>query len=171
MKTNKSRKASLIILTLLSCLFSVSVIALPRLAVLDFELKDLTYIPGIAQEIDRTASVKPMLEAELTKSGYQIISIPLTAQLAATAGRGYLFDHHDIVAQLAKKYGVDYVLVGRLHKPSFLFVYLMVHLVDVEQQTLVADYTSEVKGGEKKLTFKGVESLVVKINNTFSHLQ
>jgi hypothetical protein len=47
----------------------------------------------------------------------------------------------------------------------------MMHLVDVKQKTLLADYTSEVKGGEKKLTFKGVESLVVKINNTFSRLQ
>ena len=44
----------------------------------------------------------------------------------------------------------------------------MAHLVDVKQQRLIADYSSEVKGGEKKLTFKGVESLVVKINHSLS---
>ena len=84
---------------------------------------------------------------------------------------GYLFDHHDIAAQLAKKYNADYVLVGRLHKPSFLFVYLLVHVIDVKQQTMVADYSTEVKGSEKKLTRKGVESLVDKINDTFGKLK
>lgn len=144
--------------------------AMPRIAILDFELKDLTLKPGIPQEIERTASVKPMLEEELAKSGYGIVSIPLDAQIGATAGVGYLFDHHDIAAQLAQKYGADYVIVGRLHKPSFLFVYLMAHLIDVKGQRLVADYLSEVKGGDKKLTRKGVESLVVKVNGTFSGL-
>jgi len=95
----------------------------------------------------------------------------MDAQTQATAGFGYLFDHHDIAAQLAQQYGADYVIVGRLHKPSFLFVYLMAHLIDVKQQRLIADYLSEVKGGEKKLTRKGVESLVVKVNDTFSGLK
>jgi Protein of unknown function (DUF2380) len=152
-------------------LFSVDVTAQPRVAVLDFELKDLTLKPGVPQEIERTASVKPMLEEELQKSGYEIVTIPMDAQLQATSGVGYLFDHHDIAAQLAQKYDADYVIVGRLHKPSFLFVYLMAHLVDVKQQLLIADYLSEVKGGEKKLTRKGVESLVVKINDTLSGLK
>jgi Protein of unknown function (DUF2380) len=158
-------------LVFLLSLFSVDVTAQPRVAVLDFELKDLTLKPGVPQEIERTASVKPMLEEELHKSGYEIVAIPMDAQLQATSGVGYLFDHHDIAAQLAQKYDADYVIVGRLHKPSFLFVYLMAHLVDVKQQLLIADYLSEVKGGEKKLTRKGVESLVVKINDTLSGLK
>jgi Protein of unknown function (DUF2380) len=156
---------------LLLCFFSSSVVAQPRIAVLDFELRDLTLKPGVPQELERTASVKPLLEEELQKSGYEIIAIPLAAQTQATAGFGYLFDHHDIAAQLAKQYSADYVIVGRLHKPSFLFVYLMAHLIDVKQQRLMADYLSEVKGAEKKLTLKGVESLVVKINETFSALK
>lgn len=156
---------------LLLCFFSSSVVAQPRIAVLDFELRDLTLKPGVPQELERTASVKPLLEEELHKAGYEIIAIPLAAQTQATAGFGYLFDHHDIAAQLAKQYGADYVIVGRLHKPSFLFVYLMAHLIDVKQQRLIADYLSEVKGAEKKLTLKGVESLVVKINETFSALK
>jgi hypothetical protein len=160
-----------IVFILLFYLVSTNVIAQPRIAVLDFELKDLTVLPGVPQEVARTASVKPMLEEELKKSGYEIVAIPLDAQVHATAGFGYLFDHHDVAAQLAQRYNADYVIVGRLHKPSFLFVYLMAHLVDVKQQRLIADYLSEVKGGEKKLTRKGVESLVVKVNDTFSGLK
>jgi Protein of unknown function (DUF2380) len=167
MNDNKTNKLGFLLLAFLLCLSSVHATAKPKIAVLDFELKDLTLKPGIPQEIERTASVKPMLEEELQKSGYEIVMIPLAAQMQATSGVGYLFDHHDTAAQLAQKYGADYVVVGRLHKPSFLFVYLMAHLVDVKQQRLIADYLSEVKGGEKKLTRKGVESLVVKVNETF----
>jgi Protein of unknown function (DUF2380) len=160
-------------LLLMTALFSVSftVIAQPSIAVLDYELRDLTVLPGVPQEIARTASVKVMLEEELSKAGYEIILIPQEAQSQATAGFGYLFDHHDVAAQLGQKYNADYVLVGRLHKPSFLFVYLMAHLVDVKKQVLIADYLSEVKGGDKKLTRKGVESLVVKINETFKNVK
>ena len=141
--------------------------AKPSIAVLDFELKDLTVLPGVPEEIARTASVKPLLEEGLREAGYEVVSIPLAAQREATSGVGYLFDHHDAAAQLGRRFDADYVLVGRLHKPSFLFVYLMAHLVDVEKQTLTADYLSEVKGGDKKLTGKGVKSLIDKINATF----
>ncbi|MBK8816107.1 MAG: DUF2380 domain-containing protein [Methylococcaceae bacterium] len=146
-------------------------LAKPKVAVLDFELRDLTMLPGIPEEVDRTASVKPMLEEELAKSGFEIVYIPHDSQIKATSGFGYLFDHHDLAAQLAKQYHADYVLVGRLHKPSFLFIYLMAHLIDVKNERLIADYLSEVKGGEKKLTRKGVESLTVKINDTFMNLK
>jgi hypothetical protein len=151
---------------LLLCVFTFAAKAQPRIAVLDFELKDLTLKPGMPAEISRTASVKPLLENELAKSGYHIIAIPADAQKLATAGTGYLFDHHDVAALLGKKYGADYVIVGRLHKPSFLFVYLMAHLINVNKGILAADILTEVKGGEKKLTLKGVEDLSVKINHT-----
>jgi Protein of unknown function (DUF2380) len=171
MNVKKTDQFQTLLFTLFLCLFSGFAIAQPRIAVLDFELKDLTLKPGVPQEVERTASVKPMLEEELQKSGYKIVTIPMDAQVQATSGVGYLFDHHDTAAQLAQKYNADYVIVGRLHKPSFLFVYLMAHLVDVKHQRLVADYLSEVKGGEKKLTRKGVESLVVKVNDTLSSLK
>lgn len=171
-KAAKKRKnLALLICWLLVCLSGSPVFAKPKVAVLDFELRDLTMLPGIPEEVNRTASVKPMLEEELTKSGFEIVYIPHESQIKATSGFGYLFDHHDLAAQLARQFHADYVLVGRLHKPSFLFIYLMAHLIDVKNERLVADYLSEVKGGEKKLTRKGVESLTVKINDTFKNLK
>ncbi len=165
MNINKSLKLKIILMSL-SLLWPLSTTAQISIAVLDFELRDLTLLPGVPAELERTASVKPMLEEELKKAGYNIISIPISDQTAATSGFGYLFDHHDVAAQLAKSYQADFVLVGRLHKPSFLFVYLMAHLIDVNKQSLVADYLSEVKGNHKKLTGKGVESLTEKIKAT-----
>ena len=166
MNTIKPRS---ILFAFLLCLAGANAYAEPRIAVLDFELRDMTVIPKTPEEIARTASVKPLLEEELRKSGYHIVDIPQDAQQLASSGVGYLFDHADVAAKLGKQYGADYVVVGRLHKPSFLFVYLMAHLVDVSKAGLAGDFLSEIKGSEKKLTLKGVESLTVKINDTLKH--
>lgn len=151
------------------CLISVGVFAETRIAILDFELKDLTLAPRIPAEIKRTASIKPLLEAELKKAAYVIINITPESQKLADGGVGYLFDHHDVAAQLGKQFGADYVLVGRLHKPSFLFAYMMGHLVRVSDGKLIGNYISEAKGPNKKLTIKTVESLAVKIDKTLDN--
>ena len=54
----------IISLILLSLVSSIT-LAETRIAILEFELKDLTLAPRIPSEIERTASIKPLLEAEL----------------------------------------------------------------------------------------------------------
>jgi len=151
------------------CLINFGVFADTKIAILDFELKDLTLAPRIPAEIKRTASIKPLLEAELKKADYVIIKIDPESQKSANGGIGYLFDHHDVAAKLGKQFGADYVLVGRLHKPSFLFAYLMGHLIRVSDGKLIGNYISEAKGPNKKLTIKTVESLAVKIDKTLDN--
>lgn len=150
-------------------LLSLNLNAATRIAILDFELKDLTLAPGIPAELRRTASIKPLLEKELKSAGYEVIDIPQSAQLAANSGVGYLFDHADVAAQLGKNFGADYVLVGRLHKPSFLFAYLMGNLVRVSDAQWVGKFISESKGPNAELTIKAVESLAVKIDEVLDH--
>jgi len=152
------------------CLFSVGVFAETSIAILDFELKDLTLAPRIPAEIERTASIKAMLEGELKRAGYKIIAVDLDTQREANAGFGYLFDHNDIAAELANKAGADYVLVGRLHKPSFLFAYLMGHLIKTNDGGLIENYVVETKGGDKKLTLKAVETLAEKIDENLDNI-
>ena len=135
-----------------------------RIAILDFELNDLTMKPRIPAEIDRTASIKLLLDRELKSASYLMIAINLVDQQQANSGFGYLFDHNDVAAQLGKTAGADYVLVGRLHKPSFIFAYLMGHLIRVKDGQLIGNYISETKGSDNKLTLKAVESLAVKID-------
>ncbi|MDP2903966.1 MAG: DUF2380 domain-containing protein [Methylovulum sp.] len=151
-------------LLLLMALSIASAQAETRIAILDFELNDLTMKPRIPAEIDRTASIKPLLDRELKSAGYPMITINLADQQQANSGFGYLFDHNEVAAQLGKTAGADYVLVGRLHKPSFLFAYLMGHLIRVKDGQLIGNYISETKGGDNKLTLKAVESLAVKID-------
>ncbi|MDC9728009.1 MAG: DUF2380 domain-containing protein [Methyloprofundus sp.] len=153
----------------LLCLININAFAETRIAILEFELKDLTLAPRVPSEIERTASIKPLLEKELRGAGYTIVNIDHQSQINSNAGKGYLFDHHDVAAELGKKFNADYVLVGRLHKPSFLFAYLMGHLVRVNDGKLIGNYISEAKGPNKKLTIKTVESLAVKIDRTLDN--
>lgn len=161
----RNRLFSIIIFACIS--FSLS--AETKIAILAFELKDMTLAPRIPAEIIRTASIKPLLEAELKSADYTIIDIDLESQKYADGGVGYLFDHDEVVAQLGKRFGADYVLVGRLHKPSFLFSYLMGHLIRVRDAKLIGNYISEAKGPNIKLTIKTVESLTVKIDKTLDN--
>jgi len=155
--------------SIILCLLSIGVFAETKIAILDFELKDLSMDPRIPEEIRRTASIKPLLEAELKKADYVIISIDPKIQELANSGVGYLFDHNEVAANLGKQFGADYVLVGRLHKPSFLFVYLMGHLIRVSDAKLIGNYVAESKGSNQKLTVKAVESLAVKIDKTLDN--
>ncbi len=140
-----------------------------RIAILDFELKDLTLKPGIPAELARTASLRPLLEQELANAGYVIVNIDKTAQQLANSGLGYLFDHHDSAAKLAKSYNADYLLVGRLHKPSFLFAYIMGHLIKTNNAKLIGNFIIESKGGAKKLTRKAIETLADEIDKTLDN--
>jgi Protein of unknown function (DUF2380) len=138
-------------------------------AILDFELNDLTLLPQTPEELARTASIRPQLEEALGKrDGIRLVSIDKGAATRANAGFGYLFDHHEAAARLGQEHGADWILVGRLHKPSFLFAYIMAHLVDARGGTLAANYVVEVKGPPEQVTAKGVERLAEKIEQTLS---
>jgi len=156
----------LIQLLIAACLWltSINLQAAARIAVLDFEMKNKTLAPAVPAEVIRTAAIRPLLEQELFGAGYQIIAISTAAQLAAQSGVGYLYDHAEAAAQLGKRYGADYVLVGRLHKPSFLFAYLLGNLVDTGSGTVIGRFTIETKGAELQLTRKAVETMTVKID-------
>ena len=148
-------------------LFTSSAHAEIKMAVLDFELNDLTLMPGTEAELERTASVAPLLRNEFkSKYKFNIISIDADVQEEADEGFGYLFNHADVSAELCKEHGADWIIVGRVHKPSFLFAYLKAHLINCETKKPVGDYVIEVKGDAKKFTIKGVENLAIKINQT-----
>jgi hypothetical protein len=137
---------------------------LTSIAVLDFELNDLTLQPNNAEEVARTASIKPMLEDALgTTPGIRVVPVTAQMQRSADKGFGYLFDRPEAAAALGREVGADWVAVGRVHKASFLFVYFKLHLVNVRTGELAADLIVEVKGPQKQLTRRGVDSLAQQI--------
>jgi len=144
--------------------FSVPVNAAPRIAVLNFELLDETLLPNTPEELTRTASMKPLLEQAIRRLGdYEIVQISVNDQNAATAGIGYLLNFNDVTAKLGKQSGADWVVVGQHSKHSFLYSYLMVHLVNVKAQKLAGDFPTELKGTHQKVTQRGINGLAKKL--------
>jgi len=152
-------------LLLIMLIYSGITYAGERIAILSFELNDITSLPNTKAEQIRTASIKPLLEQAMKQIGnYDIIQISSSQQKSENAGLGYLFRFHDIAAKLAEEVGADWLVVGQHSKPSFLYSYLMVYLIDVKTAKLVARYDIELKGNHNKVTQRGVIKLARKIN-------
>jgi hypothetical protein len=132
--------------------------------VLDFELKDITSNPNIPEETARAATLKPELERALQQRHYDIIPVTSDQQTNATKGTGYLFDHPDEAAVLGETNGSRFIIIGRINKPSFLFVNFQARLVDVKTKKVVNDFIVEVKGQHIKLTGKGIQRLAQQID-------
>jgi hypothetical protein len=138
--------------------------AAERIAVLDFELNDLTSLPYTPAERRRTAAFRPLLEQALGEAGdYQLIPVNAEDQAAANAGLGYLFRFPELAARLGEQVGADWVVVGRHSKPSFMFSYLIANLIDVKNRTVAACYAIEMKGSHEKVSQHGIEVLAKEI--------
>ena len=150
---------------LLLLLSSISANANPRIAVLAFELNDITSLPNTPQEQQRTASIKLLLETAIkhTQTAYELVAIDPKTQTAANPSLGYLFRFHDLAAKLGQEVNADWVIVGQHSKPSFLFSYLMVHVVNVKTQQLAGSIDIELKGNHESVTQHGVKNLARKI--------
>lgn len=163
-------KRLLLFLLWLALLGSVTLSAAEpaRVAVLEFELNDLTLAPHTPEEVARTGSIQPLLLAQLGKLGpYQTVN--LSKEKTKDEGSfGYLFQHDDEAAALGQWLGADYLVVGRLHKPSFLFAYLMAHVIDTRSGQRLENYVVEVKGQQHRVTQKGVARLAQQIHATLA---
>jgi hypothetical protein len=152
-------------------LLSDQVAAAAKIAVLDFELIDITTLPNTPAELARTASMKPLLEQAIkANDDYEIVQITAAEQKRAAAGEGYLFNFDDIAAKLGRQYGADWVVVGRHSKGSFLYSYLMAHLIDVKTETQAANYSVELKGTHPKVTERGINALAKKLTARIKRL-
>jgi|SRR6185437_4748403 len=167
--SRSAQLAALILVAVMLSPWAVGQSAAPSVAVLEFELKDLTLDPNNPTEVARTASLKAMLEQALTARHFRIVPVDSHAQQDADKGAGYLFDHADATAALGRMVGADWVVVGRVHKASFLFVYLKAHVVNVREQSQAADLVVEIKGPQRQLTQRGVDSLAEQIAVAIRH--
>ena len=106
--------------------------------VLDFQLNDLTDLPNAPQELERIRYLTKVYKEVLVTQGINIV--PVANKLKAdmqNQSATYLFDQIEYVAEVAAESGADYVLIGVALKPTYLFVYPRILLVDVKQKKVV----------------------------------
>jgi len=139
--------------------------------VLDFELNDLTLNPAIEKETQRAAQLRPFLSEQLQMAhNLHIAELDENTRISAQKGKGYLFDRPAVSGELGRTANARWVISGRLHKASHLFVYLKAQLIDTQTLSVKADFVVEIKGASPKLTRKGVDALALQISEAVSGL-
>lgn len=163
----------------LICLLSVnSAWADSKIAIPDFELLDLTMklsdpqkVAEInAQDQQKLRDIETFLKKGLeNKQGFIVIPVSDEARQAADKSTGLLFDCAACSAELGRQHNADYIIIGRLHKPTYLFSYLIVRVFDSHENKLVKEFRSEVKGDPKVAIPGAVANLINKISKTLPH--
>ena len=142
-----------------------------NILVLDFELNDLTLHPNIKHEEERVKTLRPLLTQKLADDfTYSIAELSQSHRDSENKGKGYIFDRPEVAARMARAADADWVVSGRLHKASFLFVYLKAQLIDAADGRIAADFVVEIKGWEPRLTAKGVDALALQIDESLRTL-
>ncbi len=148
-------------------------IAVPHFELLDLSMKlsDPQKVAEIdAQEQQKLRDIEFFLRKGLdNKQGFTVVDVPYEAKNNADKSAGYLFDCAKCAAELGLNHGADYILIGRLHKPTYLFSYLIVRVFDTHKNTLVKEFRSEVKGDPKLAIPGAVGNLVNKIDKVLPH--
>ncbi len=107
--------------------------AMKKIMVVDFELRDVSPIPNVAQEVERTALIDSVIRKELASNGYELMPACAELKKASDQGNSYLYDRPEIAGKLGGDCGADYVYMGQTWKPSFLFVFPQVQVVDTRK--------------------------------------
>lgn len=177
LKTNYSlilRRVTLTALVLIFCATVNPAIAADdasKLLVLDFELNDLTLNPDTTAEEKRVKTLRPLLSSKLSYDyDHRIMELAQDKRDAEVKGKGYIFDRPQVAAEMGASADAEWVVSGRLHKASFLFVYLKAQLIDVSSGRVESDFVVEIKGWEPRLTEKGVEALALQIDDSLKSL-
>ncbi len=100
---------------------------------LDFQLDDLTELPNRPEELARIALLSSTFKQRLVDNGITLVPVNDAIKAEQTSQSAtYLFTRTDVATKLAAESGADYVILCIAMKPTFLFVYPRLLLVDVK---------------------------------------
>ncbi len=161
------------IIAAMSLLACGNVLADTKIGVFDMQLLDLTMKMSDPQKnAERAAEDQKNVELTecLLRTGFEerddftLIEIDSKEQAEANKGVGYLFDRPEAAAELGEKFGADYVVVGRYHKPTYLFSYIILRVVDVNTGKMIEEIKTEVKGRAQETIPTNIGNVMVKFD-------
>ena len=145
----------------------IATASIGKVMVLDFSLNDLTDLPNPPEELARIAYFNAAFKQKLVDDGVEIVPVnDKIKAILATQSATYLFDHTDIAAGLAEGSGADYILIGVAMKPTYLFVYPRLLLVDVKTKRKAFTSYVQMEGSwlEQNTTSSSAKSLAKKVS-------
>lgn len=109
-----------------------------KVMVLDYQLNDMTDLPNAPEELERIAYLSSTYKQRLADNGVELVPVSEALKNAvANQSPTYLFDNVPNAAKMAEGSGADYLLIGVALKPTYLFVYPRILLVDIKTAEVV----------------------------------
>jgi len=141
-----------------------------KIMVVEFELRDVSPLPNVAQEVERTALIDSVIKKTLAENGYEIMPACDALKKVYAQGNGYLYDRPEIAGKIGNECGADYVFMGQTWKPSFLFVFPQVQIVDTRknltrEQLVVVSRVVQLEAStlDKNVTENAAKKLAMQI--------
>jgi len=139
-----------------------------RVMALDFQLNDLTDLPNAPEELARVSLLSATFKQKLIDRGIELVAVnELQKAELASYPATYLFDHPDIAAKLADDSGADYVIIAVALKPTYLFVYPRILLVDVKTRKVAFPTYAQLESSwqDENTTVRTAETLATKVGD------
>ncbi len=134
----------------------------PKVIVLAFELNDMTDLPNAPEELKRIALLSTTFKESLKNQGINVL--PVDTKVPAEIEKHsptYLYDNVDTAIELNKDMGADYLVIGVALKPTYLFVYPRLIIVDVNTKTVVVSNSAQLESSwtDERTTIRTAEKL------------
>lgn len=149
-------------LLLLGVLISPVANAAPKVIVMAFELNDLTNLPNAPEELKRIALLSTTFHDSLQQQGVNLVDAdPKVAAEVEKHSPTYLYDNVATAIELNKEMGADYLVIGVALKPTYLFVYPRLIIVDVKTKTVVMSKAAQLESSwsDERTTQRTAEKL------------
>jgi len=141
--------------------------------VLDFQLNDLTNLPNAPEELARISYLSETFKQKLTENGVSLVAVNKKMQDELMANSAtYFYDRVEVAAKMAAGSGADYLLIAVALKPTYLFVYPRILLVDIKTQKVVLSQASQLESSwlDKNTTARSGVNLAVMVSEKLKEL-
>lgn len=160
-------------------LLSLAGLALPAVATeakimaLDFQLNDMTNLPNAPEELARISHLSATFKQKLADNGAQLVPVTkeLKAELKANSAT-YFYERVEVAAKLAQGSGADYLLIAVALKPTYLFVYPRILMVDLKTEKVVLSKASQLESSwlDNNTTARSGENLADMVSKRLDEL-
>lgn len=146
----------------------------PKVVVLGFSLNDLTDLPNAPEELKRIDLLTKTFKERLSSKGVEVL--PMSEKSAAETAKlspTYFYDHTDTAVEFNKDTGADYVVIGVALKPTYLFVYPRLLMVDVKTGKVVMSKAAQLESSwsDENTTIRTGENLAQVVKSRLDLLQ
>lgn len=145
-----------------------------KVVVMAFELNDMTNLANAPEELQRIALLSEQFAASLKRLGVNVV--PAGQQVRAEIEKhspSYLYDNVSTALALNRETGADYLVIGVALKPTYLFVYPRLIIVDVKTQSVVMSKAAQLESSwsDENTTIRTADKLAQVVQERLQMLQ